>query len=187
MGSEPSCRAAFGPLCATQNRECCRSLLERGHWDGTRMLGGTVLVLTEPGNELLSVQLPSASSIQPIKEELQLLCAAWEILLLQLLRIKEIRKKKHPVIRIPVVPSFTCMSERVMNPVWSLWCPWMKSCTFCMTLDSHSGSSLGPESLQSCLRRLEPMRRPLAPARCSAMAHSWVLQRGEPVITEPHQ
>lgn len=58
------------------------------------MLGDTVLVLTEPGNKLLSVQLPGASSIQPIKEELQLLCAAWEILLLQLLRIKEIRKKK---------------------------------------------------------------------------------------------
>lgn len=58
------------------------------------MLGDTVLVLTEPGNKLLSVQLPGASSIQPIKEELQLLCAAWEILLLQLLGIKEIRKKK---------------------------------------------------------------------------------------------
>lgn len=58
------------------------------------MLGDTVLVLTEPSNKLLSVQLPGASSIQPIKEELQLLCAAWEIILLQLLRIKEIRKKK---------------------------------------------------------------------------------------------
>lgn len=42
--------------------------------------------LTEPSSELLSSQLPGASSIHPIKEQLQLLCAARDNLLLQLLR-----------------------------------------------------------------------------------------------------
>lgn len=48
--------------------------------------GVTVPALTEPSSELLSSQLPGASSIHPIKEQLQLLCAARDNLLLQLLR-----------------------------------------------------------------------------------------------------
>lgn len=52
--------------------------------------------LTEPGSELLSAQPPGASSIQPIEDELQLLRAAREILLLQFLKAKQIRREKPP-------------------------------------------------------------------------------------------
>lgn len=137
-----------------------------------------MLALTEPSSELLNAQLPGASSIQPIKEQLQLLCAARDNLLLQFLttnrRTIEQLCWKEPY--NPPAPSLTCISARVMNPSVSPRCSWITSWTFCITAAAHGGSSAA--SLRSCRRRLDPMRRPLEPTCCSAMAHSGVLQRG---------
>lgn len=59
--------------------------------------------LTESKSEFLSSQLPGAGSIQPIEDELQLLPAAWEIFLLQLLRTKQISRTPlpAPILHLP--------------------------------------------------------------------------------------
>lgn len=79
-----------------------------------------MLALTEPSSELLNAQLPGASSIQPIKEQLQLLCAARDNLLLQFLTtnhrtIKQLCRKEPYNPPSPIPYLHICTSDEPLR------------------------------------------------------------------------
>lgn len=194
---------APGELRAGHGDDSCCATEQRQHSPVPRRAlgvcpGPAQAALTEPGRELLCAQAPGASSIQPIEHKLQLLPAARQTFLLQFLKPEQIGVNPHLSHHLQSpqqcwtpgdAPMLTCMSERVTIPACSVSLSLRRCCTLCIISDAHGGSSAGlgagpGASLEpscSCLRRLEPKRRPLAAPRRSDMA----LVSGDTAGTEP--